>query len=292
MSWMLAQSALWLSVAFQPPDSLEARLAPLVKAHKGQVAIAVKHLATGEKYSLLGDRPMPTASLIKFPLLLELYLQVAERKLKLSDPVTLRDKDKVPGSGILTYHFSDGATFPIRDAARLMMAYSDNTATNLILDRIGINSTNKRMAAWGLAETRINAKVYLAKTTSVNRERSNKYGLGSTTANEMVRLLEKVHKGEVVSPKVCQEMLEHMKHCQFKDGLPRFLPAGTVVAHKNGAVTGVRTDAGILYLKSGPVAVCVLTAGNADKSWRADNAGNVLCARVAQEVHRHFESKK
>jgi beta-lactamase class A len=107
----------------------------------------------------------------------------------------------------------------------------------------------------------------------------------------MVKLLEKVHKGEVVSPKVCKEMLEHMKHCQFKDGLPRFLPAGTVVAHKTGAVTGVRTDAGILYLKSGPVAVCVLTADNADKSWRADNAGYVMCARVGQEVARYFAAR-
>src|SRR5437660_1493424 len=166
-----------------------------------------------------------------------------------------------------------------------MIAYSDNTATNLVLDKIGIDSTNQRMAAWGCPETRINAKVYLGSKTSVNPERTKKFGLGSTTANEMVRLLEKVHKGEVVDAKACKEMLEHMKNSQFKETFQRFLPAGTVVAHKTGAVTGVRTDAGIIYLKSGPVAVCVLTSGNADKSWRPDNAGNVLCARVAQEVY-------
>jgi D-alanyl-D-alanine carboxypeptidase (penicillin-binding protein 5/6)/beta-lactamase class A len=291
---MISALTLLLVVSWGNPaaaDSLEARLAPLAKAHKGKVAIAVKHLTTGESYSLMGDQPMPTASLIKFPLMLEVYLQVMEGKLKLTDLVTLREKDKVPGSGILKYHFSEGATFPLRDAVRLMIAYSDNTATNLVLDKIGIDSTNKRMAAWGLPETRINAKVYLGSKTSVNPERTKKYGLGSTTANEMVKLLEKVHKGEVVSAKVCKEMLEHMKNCQFKDGLPRFLPAGTVVAHKTGAVTGVRTDAGILYLKSGPVAVCVLTAGNADKRWAADNAGYVLCARVAQEVSRYFAAK-
>src|SRR6266540_6040866 len=102
---------LCLGVAGPAPGTLEARLAPLAKAHKGKVAIAVKHLTTGESYSLLGDEPMPTASLIKFPLLVELYLQVLEMKVKLSDMVTYREKDKVPGAGILTYHFSDGATF-------------------------------------------------------------------------------------------------------------------------------------------------------------------------------------
>jgi beta-lactamase class A len=281
-----------LPSGLQPePDSLEARLAPLAKAHKGKVAIAVRDLKTGENYSLMGDTVMPTASLIKFPLLIELYLQAAEGKLKLSDMVTLREKDKVPGSGILTYHFSEGATFSLRDAARLMIAYSDNTATNLILDKIGIDSTNQRMAAWGCPETRISAKVYLASKTSINPERSKKYGLGSTTANEIIRLLDKVYRGEVVSRKACDEMLEHLKNCTFKETFRRFLPAGTVVAHKTGSVSGVRTDAGILYLKSGPVALCVLTADNADTRWTLENAGNVLCARVAQEVYRYFAAK-
>src|SRR6266542_13914 len=277
-----------------PPatDTLEARLAPLAKAHKGKVAIAVKHCTTGESYSLLGDEPMPTASLIKFPLLVELYLQVLEMKVKLSDMVTYREKDKVPGSGILTYHFSDGATFALRDAARLMIAYSDHTATNLVLDRIGIDSTNKRMDSWGLKETRINAKVFLGSKTSVNPERSKKYGLGSTTAKEMIVLLEKLHHNKIATPAMCKEMIEHLKNCQDKDSFRRFLPAGTVVAHKTGSVTGVRTDAGILYLKNGgPVALCVLTSGNEDKRWAPDNAGNVLCARVARAVHDYFMSK-
>ncbi len=282
--------ALWCGA--QPkPASLEARLAPLAKAHKGKVAIAVKHLDTGEAWTLMGDQPMPTASLIKFPVMIEVYLQLLEGKLKLSDTVTLHDKDKVPGSGILTYHFSDGATFPLRDAVRLMIAFSDNTATNLVLDRIGIDATNQRMAAWGLKETRINAKVFLGSKTSVNKERSKKYGLGSTTANETVLLLEKVHHGKVATPELCKEMLEHLKKAQDRDSFPRLLPAGTVVAHKTGSVTGVRTDAGIIYCKGGPVAVCVLTANNEDRRWASDNAGNLLCARVARAVYDHFGAK-
>jgi beta-lactamase class A len=269
--------------------TLEARLAPLVKDHKGKVAIAVKHLRSGESYYLNADEPMPTASLIKVAVMVEVYQQVAEGKIHLSDPVTLHEADKVPGSGILTYHFSDGATFPLRDAVRLMIAFSDNTATNLVLDRIGVGATARRMEAWGYPNTKLHAKSFRGSTTSIFPERTKKFGLGSTTAREMVRLLEKIEAGKVVSPEACKEMLEHLKKCDDKDKFPHFLPAEVVVAHKSGSVAEARTDAGVLYLKSGPVAVCVLTNENEDRSWRPDNAGNLFCARVAKEVYEYFK---
>src|SRR5438309_10532727 len=201
-----------------PSESgLAARLAPLAKAHKGKVAIAVKHLGTGESYYLDADEPMPTASLIKLAVMIEVYQQVAEGKVKLTDLVTLHDADKVPGSGILTDHFSDGATFSLRDAVRLMIAVSDNTATNLVLDRTGIREVNQRMESLGLPNTKINAKSFRGSTTSVAPERTKKFGLGSTTAREMVTLLEKIQAGEVVSPAGCQVMLNHLKKCDDKD---------------------------------------------------------------------------
>jgi len=270
--------------------SLEERLAPLAKAHKGKVAIAVKHFVTGESYYLNADEAMPTASLIKLPVMIEVYQQAIEAKVKLTDMVTLRDADKVPGSGILTEHFSDGATISLRDTVRLMIVYSDNTATNLILDKIGIDATNKRMEAWGFPNTKINAKVFRGSTTSVNPERTKKYGLGSTTAREMIEVLEKLQTGDLAKPAARQIMLGHLKRCDDREKFPRLLPAGTVVAHKTGSVSDARTDAGILYLESGPVALCVLTAQNDDKSWRADNAGNLLCAKVAKEVVEHFST--
>jgi beta-lactamase class A len=268
--------------------SLAKRLTVLAKAHKGNVAIAFKHLKSGECFFLNADQVMPTASLIKLPVMIEVYQQAAEGKIKLSDMVTLRDKDKVPGSGILTYHFSEGATFSIRDATRLMIAYSDNTATNLLLDKIGIGSTAKRMEAWGFPNTKLHAMVFKGDTTSVFPERTKKYGLGSTTAREMVSILQKLHQGKLVSPAACKAMIEHLKNCQDKEKIKRFLPKKTVVAHKTGAVKDVRTDAGILYLSTGPVALCILTADNADTRWEPDNAGNVLCGRVAREVYDYF----
>jgi beta-lactamase class A len=275
-------------VGYSQEKTVASRLLPLIKAHKGKVAVAIKHLDNGETFYHDADEEMPTASLIKFPIMLEVYLQASEGKVKLSDTVTLRKADMVPGSGILTYHFSEGATFPLRDAVRLMMVYSDNTATNLVLDKIGLDSTNKRLDGWGLPKTKINAKVFLGAKTSLDPARTKKFGLGSTTAREMVLLLEKVHQGKVVSPEVCKEMLGHMKKCDDKLKLKRFLPEKIEVAHKSGTVSDARTDAGIIYLPTGPVAVCVLTAKNEDKAWKDDNAANVLIGRVAQQVVEHY----
>src|SRR5262249_54762423 len=150
-----------VSTALAADDStLESRLAALVKNHKGKVAIGVKNLATDEALFLNADEPMPTASLIKLPVLLELYQQACDGKIGLGEMVILQDQNKVPGSGILTDHFSAGTALSVRDAARLMIAFSDNTATNLVLDKIGIKSVNKRMDQWGCPNTKIHHKVY------------------------------------------------------------------------------------------------------------------------------------
>ena len=288
----LALASVSLLTAPASAADLEARIAPLVKAHKGKVAVAVKHLKTGETFYLNADDAMPTASLIKLPVMVETYWQAKDEKVKLDTKLTLAKDDKVPGSGVLTNHFSDGATFPLKDAVRLMIVFSDNTATNMILDQIGIRSTNDRMAGLGFKTTRINAKVFKGSTTSIDPAATKKFGLGSTTAREMVELLELIDTGKVVSPEACKEMLGHLKACDDKEKMTRLLPPDTVVAHKTGSVNASKTDAGIIYLKSGPVAVCVLTDGNEDTRWVPDNAAQVLIGKVAKEVYDHFDEKE
>lgn len=281
-----------LIASIPPVADLETKLAALAKAHDGRVAVAVKHLGTGETILLNSGEVMPTASLIKFPIMAEVYAQEKAGKVKLDDKVTLTKDDMVQGSGILTDHFSPGMTMTLRDAVRLMIVFSDNTATNLVLDRVGIKAVNDRMAEWGCGETRINAKVFKGATTSVDPARTKQYGLGSATAKDMLFLLERLHREELVSPEASKAMLGHLKKCEDKDKFPRKLPAGVVVAHKTGSVSDARTDAGILYFPGGPVAVCVLTAQNKDKSWTPDNAGNKLCAEVAAAVFTHYHQPK
>jgi beta-lactamase class A len=271
-------------------DTLEARLRPLIDRHEGKVAVVVEDLTTGETFAENPDVPMPTASLIKFPVMIEAYRQAAEGTLDLDRTVTLEADDKVPGSGILTDHFSPGASFPLRDAVHLMIVFSDNTATNLVLDEIGIGATAATMERMGYPNTKIHSKVY-RRDTSVFPERSKEFGLGSTTAAEMVRLCKALHRRELVSPEASEAMYAHMLQCDDKEKFPRFLPPGTKVAFKTGSVDASRTAAGILETPAGPVALCVLTSENRDQSWTPDNAGNRLCAEIAREVYGYYESR-
>ena len=287
----LAFVCVGLFVSPAPAADLESRIAPLVKTHKGKVAVAVKNLKTGEEFYLNADEPMPTASLIKLPIMVEAYWQAKDEKVSLDKKLTLTKGDKVPGSGILNYHFSDGATFPLKDAVRLMIVYSDNTATNMVVDQIGLPATSARMEKLGFKNTKLNAKVFRADTR-LDQAFGKKYGLGSTTAKEMVRLLELIEAGKVVSPEACKEMLGHLKACDDKEKMTRDLPRGTVVAHKTGSVDASKTDAGIIYTKAGPVALCVLTDANEDKRWGADNAAQVLIGKIAKEAFEHFVEKK
>jgi D-alanyl-D-alanine carboxypeptidase (penicillin-binding protein 5/6) len=266
---------------------LEARLDPLLRSHQGKVSVAVEHLGSGESYRKDADRPMPTASLIKFPVMVEAYRQAADDGLDLGRMITLKEDDKVPGSGVLTYYFSAGASFPLRDAIRLMIAYSDNTATNLVLDAVGLPSTAATMEKLGFPNSKIHSKVY-RRDTSVFPDRSAEFGLGSTTADEMIGLLKRLQKMELVSEEASRAMYEHLLSCQDDKLFKRHLPDGTKIAHKTGAVNQVRTSAGIIETPGGPVALCVLTAENEDTRWTEDNAAERLIAEVAREVYNHF----
>ena len=289
-SWHLACVLLFglaSSTAARGDSTLEDRLGPLIESHRGKVAVAVVHLETGESFRADADVPMPTASLVKFPVMIETYRQSEAGDVDLDALTTLDEDDKVPGSGVLTQHFSDGATFPLRDAVRLMIAFSDNTATNLVLDAIGLPSTAETMEAMGYPETKIHSQVY-RRDTSVFPDRSERFGLGSTTADDMVGLLGRLHRKELVSEAASEAMYEHLLNCQDEAMLKRYLPEGTRVAHKTGSVSEVRTSAGIIETSGGPVAVCVLTSKNEDTRWVKDNAAERLIGEVAREVYNHF----
>ncbi|MCA9067392.1 MAG: serine hydrolase [Planctomycetaceae bacterium] len=266
-------------------------LLPRLKSHRGRVAVAVKHLKTGERFDYQSEEPMPTASLIKLPVMIEAYKQVEEGKQDLENLITLKAEDKVPGSGILTPHFSEGMKLSLRDAIRLMIAYSDNTATNLVLDQVGLKSPNERMDQLGHPETKINAKVY-RRSTSIAPERSEKYGLGSTTAKDMVALLEQLHAGKLANEAHTTEMIDHLLKCENTTRLPGLLPDGIKVAHKTGSVSRVRTESGIIFSPSGPIAICVLTASNQDQRWSEENSGHRLCSSVAKIAFDHFNPKR
>lgn len=281
--------------------TLESRIKPIADRHKGTIAVAVKNLTTGEEFRLNADEVMQTASLIKLAIMVEAYRQLDAKKVDFAKTLTLTKDDKVPGAGVLTDHFSDGATFPLKDAIRLMIVFSDNTATNMVLDQVGIKCVNDTTSELGMPETRINAKVYKGSSTSVDPERTKKYSLGSTSANETIKLLELIHTGKAASADSCKAMLGHLEKNDDKELLVRHLPPGTKVAHKTGATNKVRTDAGIIFVpdpthtpkdkeakRTIPVAVCVLTNENEDQRWVLDNAAQVVIADIGKAVYDHY----
>ena len=292
---LLALAALTLQEPAKPapapaaPAALAAKLDALAATHKGKIAVGVKHLATGEAYFHKPDEVMPTASLIKLPVMVETFRQIDEGKFKYDHKLTLTKDDCVPGAGVLTDSFTPGATFTLLDAVRLMITVSDNTATNMVLDTITLPATNVTMAKLGFPETRVNAKVFKGSVSSIDPARTKKYGLGSTTAREMTGLIELVATKKVVSPAACDEMLGILKKNHDNEMLVRGLPSGAAFAHKTGAVNASRNDAGVLYFQGKPaVVVCVLTDENADQRWLVDNAAQVLLGQIGRAVHDHY----
>jgi D-alanyl-D-alanine carboxypeptidase (penicillin-binding protein 5/6) len=272
---------------------LDPTLEPLLRSHAGTVTAAARHLVTGETFLFQSDTPMPTASLVKLPVMVAAYAAAHAGQVTLNDTVRLSAEDLVPGSTVLgTFSCPPGLEFPLVDAIRAMMAASDNTATNLVIGRIGLPATNDLLDRIGLPGIRLNSYVW-RRDTSLAPERSRTFGLGVGTAEEFVRLLAMIHSRELekdglVAPGACDAMLEHLLACQDRWMSPRSLPPGVRVAHKTGFVGGTRTDAGLLLWPAGPVAFCLLTADNQDQRGPG-GAADDLAARFALELVRHFE---
>jgi D-alanyl-D-alanine carboxypeptidase (penicillin-binding protein 5/6) len=269
-------------------EPLKALLEPLVESHEGETSLFVRNMATGEEFQWNADEPRPTASLIKLATMVSAYRLVDSGQVDLDSKVTLREDDKVPGAGILTEHFSPGLEISVRDLIRLMIRYSDNTATNLVVDQIGILQISETMEQLGFPHTKLHSKVYRG-SSSVFPDRSKMFGLGSTTARETVDLLEALVQKKVARADSCEAMLEHLSFCEDDSMLGRHLATEVKFAHKTGAISNARCDAGILLVEGGPILMCLLTSNNLDKSWGADNEAELLAAAVGKTVFEYFQ---
>lgn len=268
------------SGAHADTSALRHALDSLADAHHGTVGYSVIDLDNGDRLSRRGDETFPTASLIKTGILVTLYDQVANGKISLDDPVTVLRIDQVPGSGIVQF-LHNGITLSIHDAAWLMTTISDNTATNLILDRIGIRPVWDKMESLGLHHTKVHAKVF-KRSTSVAMDSSVKYGLGVTTPNEMAHLFELLAAGKAVNPKADSVMLDILEHNEDQTLLQRYLD-GVRAAHKTGADDSVRTECSLFYLRHRVIA-CVLTKDNKDTRWVLDSEPLITMGRMGYAV--------
>jgi beta-lactamase class A len=262
--------------------ALHRTLDSLATRHRGIVGYTIHNVDTGERLERRGDETFSTASLIKVPILVTVYDLVDKKQLGLDDPLTVLKLDKVPGSGQLQF-LHDNAVVTVHDAAWLMSTLSDNTATNLLLDRIIIRRVWEKMETLGLPHTKVHSKSFL-RIASVAMDSSVKYGLGVTTPNEMARLFALMAEGKAVSPPADSAMLDILAHNEDYTKLQRFVE-GLDVPHKTGDTDQVRTECALFPLQSRVVA-CVLTKENQDKRYNIDNEAQVLMARMGDAVSR------
>ena len=264
--------------------ALRRTLDSIADAHHGVVGYSVIDLETGARINRRGDETFPTASLIKVPILVTVYDLVAKGQLSLDDPLTVLKIDQVPGSGVIQF-LHNGTVLTVQDAAWLMSTISDNTATNLLLDRIIIRRVWAKMDSLGLTHTRVHSKSFL-RSSSVAMDSSVKYGLGVTTPNEMARLFELMAKGKAVNPASDSAMLNILEHNTTDFMLQRFA-GGARAAHKDGETDAVRTECTLWYLRNRVVA-CVMSKENKDQRWILDNEPQLTLANMGLAIINAF----
>lgn len=263
--------------------ALDQRVRAEISQFKGKVSLFAKNLDTGMVYGLGGDDRVPTASTIKIAIMVEAFARVAEGKAKWTDELILTKEKKVGGSGILP-EFADGLHLTFRDGVMLMMTLSDNTATNLVIDVLTADAVNARMESLGLKETRLMRRVFGGGESIEGKKEENKrFGLGRTTPHEMVTLLEKLERGEVISPAASKEMLELMKREQGTNGIWREqwrVPKAT----KSGALDALRSNLGIIYHPRGRIALAITCNEIPEVNWTVDNPALLLMSRISEIV--------
>jgi beta-lactamase class A len=263
--------------------ALDQRVRAEVSQFKGKVSLFAKNLDTGAVYEFGGDDRVPTASTIKIAVMIEAFARVAEGKAKWTDELILTKEKKVAGSGILQ-EIGDGLRLSFRDAVNLMMILSDNTATNLVVDVLTADAVNLRMEALGFKETRLMRRVFGGGVSAEGRKEENKkFGLGRTTPREMVTIMEKLERGEVISPAASKEMLELMKREQGTNGIWRgqgSLPKAT----KSGALDALRSNVGIIYHPRGRIAMAITCNEMPEVIWTVDNPAMLLMSRISEIV--------
>ena len=212
--------------------------------------------------------------------MVEAFARVTEGKAKWTDELVLTKEKKVGGSGILP-EFADGLHLTFRDAVTLMMIMSDNTATNLVIDVLTADAVNTRMESLGFKETRLMRRVFGGgESAEGKKEENKKFGLGRTTPHEMVTIMEKLERGEIVSPAASKEMLELMKREQGTDGIWREewrLPRAT----KSGALDALRSNVGIIYHPRGRIALAITCNEMPEQNWTVDNPALLLMSRLS-----------
>ena len=281
----------------QQDKALEAQLQTIAAAHHGKVTLFAHNLKTGQTADLLPDELVKTASVIKLGVLLDAAEQIRSGKATLDEQLALTKPNQVEGSGVLALMDTPMA-LTLRDDLTLMVVLSDNTATNVAIDRLGLAHINATIRAAGLKDTWLYKKVSIPPSGPMPPDQP-RFGLGKTTAREMALLMERFATckfalgGSAALPgdsKLCAALLHMLRSQQDRNSLPRYLETldtsenGSAIANKTGALNDVRNDVALIITKAGPVVIAAFTQENKDQRWTGDNEAEQTLGKLAKAI--------
>jgi len=283
-----------------PGGALQATLEQITGAHHGRVAVYAIDLKTGKTVEINAGVPVQTASIIKLAILYEAMEQVRAGKAQWEEKITLKPGDAVSGSGLLTF-LDTPVTLTLKDVLTMMIIVSDNTATNLAIDRFGLKAVNDRVAWLGLKDTHLYKKIIKPATEPMPADQP-RFGLGKTTAREMATIMTRIGMCQLdqaadnskpipaADLPLCETAMKMLRNQFYRDTIPRYLEKvdsteeGTATASKTGSLNAVRNDVAIVAGKSGPMVISIFTWENADHGWTADNEAELTIAKLARAI--------
>jgi len=283
---------------------LQGRLEEAVRAFRGEMGVAVVNLDTGESVAVHGDQRFPTASLIKVAVMVEVEHQIAEGKLRRDTAVTLAEADKAGDETIPVNVLHAGATLTVADLLRYMIAWSDNTATNLLVRLVGTANVDRRLESYGITEMKLFRPTFRDGKADVFPELEKEYGLGMTTPRAAARLFELIAQGKVVSRAACDEMISILAMQQDRAMIPRSLPIEDekiLVANKTGwdeeklpDASGfkgdVRNDAAYVQSPGARYVIAICARRIRDKRASVDNETFITGAMLSRLVYDAFNA--
>jgi beta-lactamase class A len=284
LAWLLllaaacAQTASNTAVAKQQLlwQKIESTINDVDHSLDGVLGVAILDLSSGKKLLLHADEVFPQASSIKIAVLAELYRQAQTGKMKLTDLYTVQASDLVPDSDIMGGLTPGVTQITLRDLATMMVAVSDNSATNVLIDRVGMDNVNALMDSLGLSHTRLRRKMMDLKAAGEGRE-------NISTPAEMMILLEDIYRGKVLNPKMTSDFFKVLS-THKESFIPRGLPEGVKIANKPGELEGVRNDSGVVFVENRPYVICVMTT-----YLRHEREGEEAITRISAAAYFMFD---
>lgn len=264
---------------------LEQLLKNDIQGFQGDIGIYVKNLKTNKTVAINADTIFPTASLVKVPILVGVFQQIANGNLELNKTYQYDAKRAYGGSGLMQF-YKDSAQTDLSTMISLMLTYSDNVTSIWLQELAGGGAQiNPLMDKLGLSNTKVNSK------TTGREEAWKIYGWGQTTPKEMATLFEYIRNGKVINPKYSDKMYRFLKNQFYNERALSQIPSTVNTISKTGSINQARGEVVLMNAPHGDIVFCILTKNNKDQSWGDSNEAEELTRKITSTIWNYFEPK-